>query len=447
MIMQATISANQIQIAKDNHFQAMHQVHACYAAKQKAWQYFSELGLPTPKTEQYKYTPITNKLADAFDLSQPIATSQLTKEAITACLDPMPDAYQLVLLNGQLSSTYSNLGHAKLLFEVLTFTEAFQQQHPLFIQHFAQYEPAQAEVFAALNTVLFEEGIFIHIADQAILDKPLFIYHITDSSYTQGLAYPRILIQAGKNSQASLVASWHAIGAYPSFTNAVTEICLNQDAQLTYYHLQTKDLDQAYQVHATHCYQASKSILNHYSFTLDGLFVRNNLQVHSNASHSETNMYGIYCLDKQQHVDNHTIVDHKQPNTQSSELYRGILAGQASGVFNGKIYVRAQAQQTNAFQANNNLLVSDQATIHTKPQLEIWADDVKCSHGATTGQLDEAQLFYLQARGIPTNMARYMLLNAFASEVIQQVPLLSLKQYLQTALTAKLTSFHTIEKP
>jgi Fe-S cluster assembly protein SufD len=439
--MQPTISASQILKAQNQHFSAIDKIHPCYIAKQKAWQHFQQLGLPTSKNEAYKYTSIAARLANTFDLSQPATTSKLTQTAITAYLSLDLDAYQVVLINGKLSKAHSKLSNSEKLLQVLTFTEAYQQQHPSFIQYGNQYDPAKFDALAALNTTLFEEGVLIHIVDQTILDKPLLIYHITDSTDIQALAYPRVLITAGKNTQASVVCSWHAIGDHPNFTNAVTEIRLSPDARLDYYNLQTQDLDQAYQVHSTHCYQETRSTLNHYSFTWDGLLIRNNPYFTIQASHTETNMYGLYCLDKQQHVDNHTTVDHQQPHTQSNELYKGIIGGEATGVFNGKIYVQADAQKTNAFQANNNLLISDHATIYTKPQLEIWADDVKCSHGATVGQLDEAQLFYLQARGIPIHEARYMLLNAFARDVIEKVPLASLKQYLYFTLNKKLERF------
>lgn len=438
--MQSTSPASQVQQAIDRHFSTLDRVHPCYRAKQQAWHTFGQLGFPSLKNEAYKYTPITDTLAEVFDLSQPSAASELTQEAILPLLHHQMDAYQLVLLNGQFSTTHSKLSNPEQPLQILTFTEAYQQRQALFLQHFDQYAQDEVDAFAALNTALFEEGIFIHIPDHAVLDKPLFIYHITDARANQGLTYPRLLIAAGQNSQASLVTSWHTLGQHPGFTNAVTEIMLGKDARLDYYTLQTH-MGQAYHVNTTQCYQASQSVLNNYTFTWDGLLVRNNLNIHIDAPHSEANLYGLYCLDGQQHADNHTMVNHAKPYTQSHELYKGILAGKATGVFNGRIYVRSEAQKTNAFQASNNLVLTDQATIHTKPQLEIWADDVKCSHGATTGQLDETQLFYLSTRGIPADTARHMLLSAFASDVIDRVPLLALKHYLNQALETKLSTF------
>ena len=438
--MQPTSPASQVQQAIDRHFSTLDRAYPFYTAKQQAWQTFSQLGFPSLKNEAYKYTPVADTLAEVFDLSQPSAASKLTQEAMLPFLHHEMDAYQLVLLNGQFSSTHSKLGSQEQPLQILTFAEVYQQRQALFLQHFDQYAQDEVDAFSALNTALFEEGIFIHIADHAVLDKPLFIYHITDARASQRLTYPRLLIAAGQNSQASLVTSWHTLGQHPGFTNAVAEIMLGKDARLDYYTLQAQ-MGQAYQVNTTQCYQASGSVLNNYTFTWDGVLVRNNLNIYIDAPHSEANMYGLYCLDGQQHVDNHTMVNHAKPYTQSNELYKGILAGEATGVFNGRVYVRSEAQKTDAFQANNNLVLTDQATIHIKPQLEIWADDVKCSHGATTGQIDEDQLFYLRTGGIPADIARYMLLNAFASNVIDRVPLLALKHYLHQALETKLSTF------
>ncbi|MEM7383012.1 MAG: Fe-S cluster assembly protein SufD [Bacteroidota bacterium] len=435
-----SLLTSQAQQAIDKHFSTLAKPHPFYEAKQQAWQAFRQLSFPGPKDEAYKYTPITNTLAGVFDLSQDQTTSQLTQAELRPWFRHEPDAYQLVLINGQLSKVYSTLGSPEHPWQCLTFADAYQQHQAALLQHWRQPTPEAADAFAALNTALFEEGILIHIADHAVLDKPLFIYHIADASTHPRLTYPRLRIVLGEHSQASLVTAWHTLGQHPGFTNAVTEIKLASNARLDYHTLQTQMGHQAYQVNTTQCYQASQSVLNTYTLTWDGAFVRNNLHTHLYEPYGEANMYGLYCLDNQQHVDNHTLVDHQAPHTQSNERYKGIITGQATGVFNGKIYVRAEAQNTNAFQANNNVVLSDQATIHTKPQLEIWADDVKCSHGATVGQLDEAQLFYLSARGIPLHTARYMLLNAFASDVIATVASPVLKSHIHQALETRLST-------
>jgi Fe-S cluster assembly protein SufD len=435
---------DQLQYAKEQHFSQLDANHPSYIAKQKAWQRLNELGLPHAKTEAYKYTPITSSLAEYFQLNQPSRPSPLSLATIHAYLATGIDAYQLILVNGRFIPDPHFYLPSNLV-KVSSFQEAYQSQHPSFLQYAYQYDQAIPDAFAAINTTLFEEGIWIHIHEHAVLDKPLWIYHITDATHPSGINYPHCLITTGRNSQASIINSWHSIGDEPSLTNAFTKIHLSADARLDYYNLQIQDLQHAYQVNTIHFSQFERSAVSHYNFTWNGRLIRNNPYFALHSPHTETHMYGLYCLSGQQHVDNHTTVDHQQAFTRSNELYKGIIAGQATGVFNGRIYVRKNAQKTHAFQANNNLLISDQATMHTKPQLEIWADDVKCSHGATIGQLNENELFYLQARGIPPDTAQHMLLEAFANEVIGQVPLVELRQYLHTSLMDQLQSLKVMD--
>ncbi len=422
--------SSSLQQTLTNRFETLDSAHPFYAMRQQALRDFKEHGLPTFKDEAYKYTPIASLLTAYFDANQPTTPVKTTPEGITAVCYHDMDAYHVVLCNGRVSHTQLE-GHEQFI-QVLTFQEAYQQQQPEFLQHFAQAQ-SKTDAFTALNTALFEEGLFIHITDHAIVDKPLVLYHYTAASTYQPMTHPRLLIVAGKYSQASIITSWQTIG----FTNAVAEVVLQESAQLDYYSLQTKMGCQNHQVNTTQCQQAQKSKLNTYTLTWSGALVRNNLNISINAPYSETNMYGLYCLRGQQHVDNCTMVDHRQPHTYSNELYKGIMMEESTGVFNGRIYVRPEAQKTNAFQTNNNLVLSSNATLHTKPQLEIWADDVKCSHGATTGQLDEEQLFYLRTRGLHEDTARYLLRQAFADEVINKIPLATLRTQLHNSLATQ----------
>lgn len=419
-----------LQKALTQRFEALDSTLPFYATRQQALRDFKAQGLPTLNDEAYKYTPIANLLRTYFDAKQPTTPVQPTPEKITAVCYHDMDAYHVVLRNGRVSNKHTQLeGHEQFM-QVLTFQEAYQRQQPAFLEHFAQHAKSKKDAFIALNTALFEEGLFIHITDNAIVEKPLLLYHYTASSAYQPMTYPRLLVVAGKYSQASIITSWQTMG----FTNAVAEVVLQESAQLDYYTLQTKMGQQNHQVNTTQCKQAQKSKLNTYTLTWSGALVRNNLSITINAPYSETNMYGLYCLHGQQHVDNYTMVDHRQPHTCSNELYKGIMTGESTGVFNGRIYVRPEAQKTNAFQTNNNLVLSSTATLYTKPQLEIWADDVKCSHGATTGQLDEEQLFYLRTRGLQEDAARYLLRQAFANEVIKKIPLATLRTQLHNSL-------------
>jgi Fe-S cluster assembly protein SufD len=422
-----------LQEALTQRFKKPDGLHPFYATRQQALKDFQEQGLPTLKNEAYKYTPITSLLIAYFDLNRLFTPVQKTPEEDTPICYRDMDAYHIVLLNGKVSNKHTRLEGHEPFMQVFTFQEAYQLHKQAFLEHFARHAQSKKDAFAALNTALFEEGLFIYINDHAIIDKPILLYHYTAASTSQPITYPRLLVVAGKHSQASIVTSWQTTG----FTNAVAEVVLQEGAQMDYYILQTKMGQQHYQVNTTQCQQAQHSTLNTYTFTWSGALIRNNLNSMIDAPYSGANMYGLYCLRKQQHVDNCTMIDHRKPHTYSNELYKGIMMDESTGIFNGRIYVRPEAQKTNALQTNNNLLLSSHATLHTKPQLEIWADDVKCSHGATTGQLDEEQLFYLRTRGLQEDTARYLLRQAFASEVIDKIPLETLRKQLHHSLAAQ----------
>lgn len=429
------MSSSLLQQALNKRFETLNSIHPFYATKQQAWYDFQAQGFPTLQDEAYKYTPVASLFAAYFSGAQPNTPYTKTPEAISSVDYCDIDAYHVVLINGQVSNKYTQLSGHQSRIQILTFQEAYQQQHPTFLAHFSQHDQSKTDALTALNTAFFEEGLFIHIADHVVLDKPICLYHYTTSSTCQHvpMTYPRLLVVAGKCSQASIIASWHTMG----LTNSVAEVIVQERAHIDYYTLQTNMGQQNHQVNITRCQQAKQSRLNTYTFTWSGALVRNNLYHRIDAPHSETNMYGLYCLRGQQHVDNFTLIDHRKPHTCSKELYKGIMMDASTSVFNGRIYVRSEAQKTNAFQANNNLVLSSQATLHTKPQLEIWADDVKCSHGATTSQLDEEQLFYLRARGLQEDTARHLLRQAFAHEVIDKVPLATLRTQLHRNLAAQ----------
>ena len=408
------------------HFETLGSTASFYPVRKQAIQDFQQQGLPTLKNEAYKYTPIARFLQEHASRTPASASMQALPHP---ALDDL-SAYRICLHNGRLSAPFDIPGQV----QILTFQEAHEQQHTTFLAHFAQHANSLQDALVALNTAFFEEGLFIYIPEQTVLDKPLVIDHgATDSPNALSVTYPRLLIVAAPHSQAHIITNWQGAG----FSNAVAEVVVEESARLDYYTLQTALAQEAGQVQTTQGYQAARSTLNTYTFTWSGAVVRNNLYCRSDASHTETNMYGLYSLRGEQHVDNFTTVDHRQPYTYSNELYKGVMTEKATGVFNGRIYVRPAAQKTNAFQTNNNLVLSDGAKLHTKPQLEIWADDVKCSHGATTGRLDSDQLFYLRARGIPYETASTLLRQAFVSEVIDKVPLDALKTWLQADWAAQ----------
>jgi Fe-S cluster assembly protein SufD len=441
--MELNTTSHQLQEAWEKHRVTSPSNLSWRKAQQDAYTRLQQGGLPTNKSEDYKYTPLTRALSEKFDLRYAPSQedykqgniTQDIKQLLPSSLNPYP----IVLINGVMHPLAQPISDHKeeLPFELYSFSAAHPKHQNLLNDYFAQ-SISQTDPFALLNTAFFPDGVLIYVPDDTVIAAPICMYNIAKSATTTAqVSHLRILLYIGKNSQVSLINSWHSDAVNPVFTNAVIDVHVGAQAQFNYYNLQIHD-QSAYQVVSTNCYQEEYSQANSYAFAWEGALIRNNLSFYLQASYAKSKMYGLYYPTGKQHIDNHTTVDHQQPNTESQELYKGIVDEEATGVFNGKIYVQAAAQKTLAFQANNNILLSDTATIHTKPQLEIWADDVKCSHGATVGQLDENQLFYLQARGIPYEVGKHMLLHAFAAEVIEKVPLLSLRDYLKDTFATKL---------
>ncbi|MDN5201414.1 Fe-S cluster assembly protein SufD [Fulvivirgaceae bacterium BMA10] len=405
--------------------------------RRKALDSFESVGFPGVKNEEYKYTPITKSLGKEFDFNNISKSGTIESKKVNDFLIKDLDAYNIVIINGQFSKEYSNVSSVDPKLSIQSLAEAFAEQQALLSTHFAKYANSESDTFTALNTAFSKEGVFINVDSNYIVDKPIAIYFISDADREKVIAQPRNLILVGKNSEVEIIESFYTIGAETSFTNVVSEIVVGENAHVHYAKIGLEN-DKAHHIGNTQVYQAANSVFNATTATLEGGMVRNNMNIVLDAEGCEANMYGLYLLNGKQHVDNHTMVDHRKPNSFSNELYKGIMNEKSTGVFNGKIFVRQDAQKTNAFQSNKNILLSDDATINTKPQLEIWADDVKCSHGATTGQLDEEQLFYLRARGLSKESARAMLLYAFAHEAIEKVKSDAVRDYLDKLIKERL---------
>jgi Fe-S cluster assembly protein SufD len=275
------------------------------------------------------------------------------------------------------------------------------------------------ETFVSLNTAFSQDGIFLYVPDGAIMDKPIQIIHLLLSDKNQ-MVHHRNLFVVGKNASAQVIICDHTLAPQMFLTNSVTEVYTGENGNLDILRLQNEH-NNSCQVTNTWITQERASRCQHSTITLHGGIVRNNLHIKMNGEGAESNALGLYIIDKMQHVDNYTIIEHASPNCISNQHYKGVLDDTSTGSFNGKIHVFPDAQKTAAFQTNNNILLSDTAKMNTKPQLEIYADDVKCSHGATVGQLDEDALFYLQSRGIPKDESRLLLMDAFADGVISRI--------------------------
>jgi len=321
-----------------------------------------------------------------------------------------------------LKATHSLLGEFILSCEgevPLLFTEN-ETNHERLFPGTKNESPHVKDGINALNTAFLHGGVFIQAKRGRVVEHPIYIYNVVDGRSANIFAQPRSLVHVDEQAQVQLVETYATLGAGESFTNQVVEVVVEQGAILEYYKIQN-DKEHTNQVSTTHIRQLGKSHIHTVTISLSGRIVRNNLNVILEAERCEAHLYGLYFHQGQSHIDNHTVVDNVKPHCLSNELYKGILNDNATGVFNGKIFVRQQAQKTNAYQSNKNVLLSDNSSVNTKPQLEIFADDVKCSHGCTVGRLNEEGLFYLRSRGISEKVARSLLLQAFAADILEHV--------------------------
>ena len=405
--------------------------------EQEAFHTFTTLGIPTVKHEEWKYTRISGVFNKEYAYTPDNFSSGVTSAEVDAVRLPgYEEANELVFVNGLYTPQLSTLRSADLT--VLSLEEAARGNYKdLVLQHLGQSGKYINDGLNALNTAFAAVGIFAHVKRGKILEHPVYIYNISDARSANILAQPRSLFYVAQNAQVIIAENYHTIGAQESFTNQVTEIVVEQDAIVEYYIIQN-DAAHTNQVSTTHIRQVGKSLVNTVTVTLDGAIVRNNLNIAMEAEHSESHFYGLYFLKGASLVDNHTVVDNVKPHCESNELYKGVVDDNATAVFNGKIFVQKDAQKTNAFQSNKNILLSDNASVNTKPQLEIFADDVKCSHGCTVGQLDEEAFFYLRSRGISEKAAKSLLVHAFAIDILDHIKPEAIRNYVDAMISERL---------
>lgn len=407
---------------------------AVHQIRQQALERFDKLGFPTIRHEEWKYSNVKNLVNQAFDFN---AVTNFSAKDLEDMSIPNLEGNILYFINGIYNAELSTIVSPDSELQILTFAEAAKTQPALVEQHFNKYSDYQDNAFTALNTAFASNGVFVHVPENKVVEQPIILRFISDARTLNVASQPRNLIVVGKRSEVQIAESFRSFGENASFTNAVTEFVIDEEANVHYYKVQNES-DKSYHIGTTSVVQKSKSVFTANTVTANGGFVRNNLNIKIDGEYAEANMFGLYIPNGKQHVDNHTAVDHAKPNSNSNELYKGILKGKSTGVFNGKIFVRQDAQKTNAFQSCKNVLLSEDASMNTKPQLEIWADDVKCSHGTTTGQLNDDALFYMQARGISKDSARALLTLAFAQDVIDKFEIVAIKEYLQTLIEEKI---------
>ncbi len=385
------------------------------AIRESGLEALAQLEFPTTRDEYWKYSRTTKITKNHYHFN-PIASANIDLSEVR--IEGL-DAYEIVMVNGFFNEELSSLPKTDVL-EVKSFEECTTEE---LTAYFSQNLDTMSNFFSALNTAYFSEGIMI-IA-KGVCDKPIHLIHYSEGEKV--ISQPRNLFVTKKNAELSIIKSSVNKNTADFFYNSVNEFFIGENSHMNYYVIQ--NYEEGINVMSTNvATQEKNSTFSAFNYTLKGDWIRNNTNVFVKGEHCESNLYGAYQPKEKQHIDNHTIMDHIMPNCESNEQYKGTVADKATGVFNGKVFVRKDAQKINAFQSNNNILLSDDATMNSKPELEIYADDVKCSHGSTSGQLDEEAVFYLQSRGLSKESATALLIGAFLGEVVEKIKIPELKE-------------------
>jgi len=413
--------------------------------RQAAFARFAELGLPTTKDEDWKYTSLAPLGQIQFE---PAAETNLpTIEQLDRLAGgPHGDGgVRLVFVDGrhrpELSSRVAG-GAGAFIGSLRT---AIAERPELVERELARHADYQHDALAALNTAFIEDGAFIHLPAGNVLPAPIHLLFVSTAQGRPTLSQPRNLIVLGAGSQATVIETYAGLSDEVYFTNAVTEIVLAENARLDHYKLQEEGA-RAFHIALTQVQHGRDSRFNSHSVALGAALARNDVRALFAKEGSECTLNGLYMATGKQHLDNRTLIDHQSPRCTSRELYKGVLDGESRGVFSGRVLVRHDAQKTDASQTNKNLLLSDEALVDTKPQLEIFADDVKCAHGAAVGQLDEDALFYLRSRGIGQEAAKSLLTYAFASEMVNLIPLAPLRARVREVVTSRLPQWEKLKE-
>jgi Fe-S cluster assembly protein SufD len=393
-----------------------------------------ELGIPAIQEEEWKFT----NMAPLLQLQlEPAANSSpdLAPEDIARFSYGL-DCYRMVFVDGRFSAELSSLPKERGDLQLGSLADQIKSNSPDVAKHLTAHACFDTNFFTALNTAFFQDGAFISIAAGKTADKPVHLLFVGASEQSGATSFPRSLILAGAGADLKVIESHVSLADAPRLTSAVTELVLAPNARVEHCKIQ-QDSERAFHVATVQAVLAKDSRWLSHSIALGARIARNQVQALFDAEGAEAILNGLYLGHGEQLIDHHTVVDHAQPRCESHEFYHGILADRAHGVFNGKIFVRQDAQKTNAKQTNRNLLLSDNAVIDTKPQLEIFADDVKCTHGAAIGQLSDEAMFYLRARGIGAEHARRMLIQAFASDVVERIGIEAVRAELEEMLVKR----------
>ncbi|MGE5350499.1 MAG: Fe-S cluster assembly protein SufD [Acidobacteriota bacterium] len=404
-----------------------------HSERRRAMAQFMETGFPSTDNEDWKYTNTAPILKHTFLPAHLAGDRELTKDTVEKYLIKDLPVNLFVFVNGRMAEAFSERQKGAENLQAENLSSAISNNSDVITGYLS--EPANG--FNALNKAFLNDGAVIRIPENLILSDPIHLMFLSGSESEEVLIQPRVFIIAGKNSQVKVIESHHSITDKAYLFNSVTEVVLEENAVVNYYKMQNES-DEAFHISRLQVRQERTSTFHSFAVTYGGGLVRNDLNSILGGEYAEVNLNGLYLAEGKRHIDNHTVIDHAVPHCNSNEIYKGILDGKGRGVFNGKVIVRKDAQKTQAYQSNKNLLLSRTAKIDTKPQLEIFADDVKCSHGATVGQLNEEALFYLQSRGVGIEKAQSILINAFASDVIDLINIEQLKETVNSQILEKL---------
>ncbi|WP_340075939.1 Fe-S cluster assembly protein SufD [Leptobacterium sp. I13] len=396
---------------------------------------FEQKGFPSKKEEAWKYTSLNSLLKNDYSVFPKKETALDFKEVKKYFIHDI-DSYKIVFIDGVYSSYLSDTTHEGI--DVCIMSSALNKpKYKLIIDNYFNKAANKDESLTSLNTAFSREGAYINIPKNKMVNKPIQIVHFATGNEAALMLQPRNLIVVGENAYVQIIERHQSLNDNPALTNSVTELFTNKKAIVDYYKIQNDTLN-ASLIDNTYISQQRDSHTSVHTFSFGGGLTRNNLNFYHKDERVASTLKGITIIGDKQHTDHHTLVHHAHPNCESHQDYKGIYADRSTGVFNGKIIVEKEAQKTNAFQQNNNILIDDKASINTKPQLEIFADDVKCSHGCTIGQLDDDALFYMRSRGIPEKEARALLMYAFANNVLQSVKIPEVKSRINKLIAMKL---------
>ncbi|RSK41739.1 Fe-S cluster assembly protein SufD [Mangrovimonas spongiae] len=418
-------------MAFEDHLEDASPIHD---VRNQAIKLFEQEGFPTKKDEAWKYTSLKSVLKHDYSLFPKQETSIEYKDIKKYLIHDI-DSYKIIFVDGKYSSYLSETTHDGI--DVCLMSAALAKpKYRLVIENYFN-KAATKDSLSSLNTAFSSEGAYIHISKNKLVEKPIQIVHFSTGNEAALMLQPRNLIVVDENSHVQIIERHQSLTNNPVLTNSVTEIFANKRAIVDYYKIQN-DNQNASLIDNTFIKQKQESHASVHTFSFGGKLTRNNLNFYQNGERMDSTLKGITIIGDKQHVDHNTLVHHIEPNCESHQDYKGIFGDSATGVFNGKVVVEKEAQKTNAYQSNNNILVSDKATINSKPQLEIFADDVKCSHGCTIGQLDESAMFYMRSRGIPEKEARALLMYAFSNNVLESVKIPEIKQRITKLIANKL---------